>query len=130
MRENRIEVRQKSFIGARIVYDGGNSTVDCIIKEISASGMRLAVSEKLSIPDEFDLHVPRKGTMHRVRLVWRDSGMAGVEILNDGSKVPASDNETEIRRLERENAMLRAELNEVRAELQKFTANQGRAAAG
>lgn len=88
MKENRIEVRETSFIGAHVVYDSGNATVDCIIREISTSGMRLEFNDNQSIPKEFDIHVPQRRSVYRVRVAWRDSATIGVEITNNSPKSP------------------------------------------
>lgn len=117
MGENRIEVRERSFISAHIVYDSGNATVDCIIREISASGMRLEVNDSQSIPTEFDLHVPRRGSLYRVRVAWRDPVMIGVEITNNDPKSPRPKTSPDAQRLERENSMLRARLDDALARL-------------
>jgi len=50
----------RSLLRARIIFNGGNSTIECLIRNVSAHGMRLELAESLSVPGEFDLDVPHK----------------------------------------------------------------------
>src|SRR4051794_41805517 len=76
--EARQSERRRSLLRARISFNGGNSTIECLSRNVSAHGMRLELAESLSVPGEFDLEVPRKGRSSRARLVWRGDGMIGV----------------------------------------------------
>jgi hypothetical protein len=118
MPENRRSERLKSLLRARIIFNGGNSTIDCVIKNISAHGMRLEVADGLSIPGEFDLEVPHKGRTYRARLVWRGGGTIGVAFVPANAEPVRADDE--LRRLERENAALRAQLRELTERLQEL----------
>jgi hypothetical protein len=118
MPENRRSERLKSLLRARIIFNGGNSTIDCVIKNVSAHGMRLEVADGLSIPGEFDLEVPHKGRTYRARLVWRGGGTIGVAFVPANAEPVRADDE--LRRLERENAALRAQLRELTERLQEL----------
>jgi hypothetical protein len=54
MPEARRSERLKSLLRARIVFNSGNSTIECLIRNVSAHGMRLQLAESLSVPGEFD----------------------------------------------------------------------------
>jgi hypothetical protein len=118
MPENRRSERLKSLLRARIIFNGGSSTIDCVIKNVSAHGMRLEVADGLSIPGEFDLEVPHKGRTYRARLVWRGGGTIGVAFVPANAEPVRADDE--LRRLERENAALRAQLRELTERLQEL----------
>jgi hypothetical protein len=118
MPENRRSERLKSLLRARIIFNGGNSTIDCVIKNVSAHGMRLEVADGLSIPGEFDLEVPHRGRTYRARLVWRGGGTIGVAFVPANAEPVRADDE--LRRLERENAALRAQLRELTERLQEL----------
>lgn len=107
MAEIRRDERVRAFLRARIVFNNHNSTVDCIIKNISASGAKIELSNAVSIPSEFDLDVPQKGRVYRARLMWRDAEALGVEFLERVSEDHAAI-EMRVARLDRENAKLRA----------------------
>jgi len=45
MPEARRSERLKSLLRARIVFNAGSSTIECVIKNVSAHGMRLEIAE-------------------------------------------------------------------------------------
>jgi hypothetical protein len=118
MPEARRSERLKSLLRARIVFNSGNSTIECLIRNVSAHGMRLQLAESLSVPGEFDLEVPHKGRSYRTRLVWRGDGMIGVAFVPPNAEPVRED--SELKRLERENAELRTELRQLRERLQEL----------
>jgi hypothetical protein len=80
--------------------------------------MRLQLAESLSVPGEFDLEVPHKGRSYRTRLVWRGEGMIGVAFVPPNAEPVRED--SELKRLERENAELRTQLRQLRERLQEL----------
>ncbi|MEA2860850.1 MAG: hypothetical protein QOC72_2889 [Methylobacteriaceae bacterium] len=118
MSEARRSDRLKSLLRARIVFNGGSSTIECLIRNISAHGMRLELAESLSVPGEFDLEVPHKGRTYRTRLVWRGPDMIGVAYVPPEAEPMRGD--SELQRLERENAALRAQLRQMTERLQEL----------
>jgi hypothetical protein len=118
MPEARRSDRLKSLLRARIVFNGGSSTIECLIRNVSGHGMRLELAESLSVPGEFDLEVPHKGRTYRTRLVWRGDGMIGVAFVPPNAEpIPAHG---ELQRLERENAELRTQLRQLTERLQEL----------
>ena len=118
MSEARRSERLKSLLRARIIFNGGNSTIECLIRNVSAHGMRLELAESLSVPGEFGLDVPHKGRTYRARLVWRGDGMIGVAFVPANAESVPGD--LEMQRLERENAELRAQLRQLTERLQEL----------
>ena len=49
MPEARRSERLKSLLRARIVFNAGSSTIECVIKNVSAHGMRLEIADVLSV---------------------------------------------------------------------------------
>lgn len=118
MPENRRSDRLKSLLRARIIFNAGSSTIECLIKNVSAHGMRLEMADGLSVPGEFDLEVPHKGRTYRARLVWRGDGMIGVAFVPANAEPVRADGD--LHRLERENAELRAQLRQLTERLQEL----------
>jgi hypothetical protein len=78
--EQRIAPRRNTMIVATIVYNAGQSRMDCIIRNLSDTGAKLEVPSVKSIPQTFDLMVPR----HRpqsCRVAWRSIRELGVEFV-------------------------------------------------
>jgi hypothetical protein len=118
MPEARQSERLRSLLRARIIFNAGNSTIECLIRNVSAHGMRLELAENLSVPGEFDLEVPHKGRTYRTRLVWRGGGMIGVAYVPPSAE-PIRE-QSELQRLERENAELRTQLRQLTERLKEL----------
>ena len=106
MTELRIAERSRSLLKARIVFNNRMSTIDCIVKNISTSGAKIAVASTLSIPNEFDLEIPLRGKTYRVQMRWRDSESMGVEFMNAADS-PSQNARSDYQKLEDENARLK-----------------------
>jgi hypothetical protein len=100
MVEARKADRVRAFLRARIVFNNMNSTIDCTIKNISATGAKIELGNTITIPTEFDLDVPARGRVYRARLMWRDSDAVGVAF----EEMPASADQdvTRVEKLDRE----------------------------
>jgi PilZ domain len=113
--EQRQAPRLRSLIGARIVFNDGRSTADCLIRDLSQTGAKLTVSALIPLPDRFELIIPQKGITRRVRVAWRRAGEIGVRFEDQGSE-QASAPESEaalkrrIRALEAQVAWLQSRL--------------------
>ena len=109
MTELRAAERGRSLLKAKIVFNNRMSSIDCIVKNISIGGAKIAVASTLSIPNEFDLEIPMKGKTYRVQMRWRDSEHMGVEFIDTlDNKPPGS---TPYQKLEDENARLKATIH-------------------
>ncbi|REF84142.1 PilZ domain-containing protein [Methylovirgula ligni] len=80
--ELRSTERIRSFLRAQITYNNRMTTIDCIIKNYSVGGARIALSDTLAVPSEFDVFVPAKQRSHHARLVWRDKDSIGVSFID------------------------------------------------
>lgn len=78
MSEHRRELRQRVFLKGRIMYNNGASSLDCLVRDLSASGARLALSETTTLPEVFDLYIPQKDKTYRATLRWRREDGVGV----------------------------------------------------
>ena len=120
--DKRSELRQRVFLRGKILFNNGASSIDCLVRDISRVGARLALSETTSLPEVFDIHVAQKDHTYRARLRWRREDGAGVTFLDQEAAKPPV-NETgdasvavllrRITELETENASLRRLLAEI-----------------
>lgn len=86
---DRVAPRHKVFLKARITFNRGASSFDCIVRELSAVGARLVLSETSMLPETFDLHIPQKGKTYRSALRWRREDGVGVAFPDEvGLAVP------------------------------------------
>ncbi|GJD87564.1 MULTISPECIES: PilZ domain-containing protein [Methylobacterium] len=87
--EHRNEVRQRVFLKGRISFNNGASSMDCMVRDFSTSGARLALSETATLPASFDLHIPQKDRTYRATLRWRRADGIGVTFADEAAPVPA-----------------------------------------
>jgi hypothetical protein len=80
MKERRV-YRVRALKRAQIIFNSGNSTIDCVIRNTSEHGARLEVSSPGGIPDTFDLKDKTSGRVRRCRVVWRKPEAIGVEFI-------------------------------------------------
>ena len=67
------------------LYDGENM-VDCVIKDISASGARLMIERRVAEQERFILDIDGVG-LFPSKIVWRADDHAGIRFLSDTSQV-------------------------------------------
>lgn len=122
--------RIRSFLRAQVIFNNRMSTIDCIIKNISATGARIALDDALAVPTEFELNIPQKGRSHHARLVWRDKDSIGVEFTGTQApaaapaqavECPAEGNEGRLRELEVQNAELKARIRALGKKLEDLS---------
>ena len=83
--EHRRESRHKVFLKGRITFNNGASSFDCLVRDMSVSGARLALSETATLPEAFDLHIPQKDKTVRASLRWRREDGVGI-VVNGGDE--------------------------------------------
>jgi hypothetical protein len=133
MQEQRTAERVRSFLRAQIVFNNRMTTIECIIKNYSASGAKIALNDTLTVPTEFDLYIPAKQRNHHARLIWRDKEAIGVAFVDAGvvaAKTPASSaNPDRVRELEMQNAELKTRIRELAKRLEDLGQDPNIAAA-
>ncbi|MBO1022461.1 PilZ domain-containing protein [Methylobacterium sp. SD274] len=118
MSDNRKEARQRTFLKGRIIFNNGASSMDCLVRDMSATGARLALTETATLPEMFDLFIPQKERTYKANLRWRRADGIGVAFADEttaAAPVPPSQADPaamlalirRIAELEAENAALR-----------------------
>lgn len=78
MDERRHEPRARSLLGGKIVSDDRNCSMDCTIRNISAQGAMVVLSDAYRLPEEFDFAIPNREETHRATVTWRKGESAGL----------------------------------------------------
>ena len=120
---HRRSERMRVFMAARILFNQGMMKVDCTIRNISDGGAKLEVSDAVTLPEFFDLHIPQKNVTRKARLAWRHGDFCGVAYTDaappENHVQPDINEETEehlrarIRELERLVVKLNARIQEL-----------------
>ena len=89
--EPRRSARQKLFLRGFIRAPRSNSSIDCMVRDLSDVGAKLRFRCTPLITDFFELHIPAKGAVLRSKLVWMHNCEAGVSF--DPIAVPSGHGE-------------------------------------
>ncbi|MDB5650150.1 MAG: type pilus assembly PilZ, partial [Hyphomicrobiales bacterium] len=111
--------RVRTYIGARAVFNNGQSTMDCQVRNLSATGAKLSLSESVGLPSVFTLEIPSRQKSYRAELRWRSGESVGVEFVepaasHDRQQASGAD---DIEAVRAENAILRRRVGELVARL-------------
>ena len=82
----RIEHRERVLRRGRLVLGDGFSTLDCIIRDISAHGARFTVQEGIAVPRTLSLTILDTGRSHPAIRRWQRGASIGVEFTNDAAQ--------------------------------------------
>jgi hypothetical protein len=118
--DTRRPERVRTILGARAVFNGGRSSIDCQIRNISSTGARLTLNDGLTLPASFDLEIPSRNKTHHAVLRWRTKDAAGVQFVDASVGADETSMASELEILRNENMLLRrkvAELSRRLAEL-------------
>ena len=84
-RDRRGTLQLQTCKAARIIFSGGSSVLDCVIRDLSAGGAHLQLPGLAIVPTEFVLEVPLEGAMRALpcRIAWRRKKDLGVTFKKD-----------------------------------------------
>ena len=85
-REKRLTPRREVFGHALILAPG--IRVNCIIRDLSATGAKLGVPSEVKLPDEFHVLLLKTNSTRRVSLRWRHGDFAGVQFCRGETAPP------------------------------------------
>ena len=71
--------RRRTLLPGLIVYANGAQTCDCLLRDLTATGARIVLTQFLQLPDHFQLINIRDGIAYCARLVWVKGGEMGVK---------------------------------------------------
>jgi hypothetical protein len=114
MRERREYQRGRTYLGGRLAFNNQYCTIDCLVRNMSQNGAKLAFEGTVLLPGEFDLMLPQKGESRRARVVWRQQDEAGITFLQPaGQGVVSIEMARRVKKLEADRAALAARVAEL-----------------
>jgi hypothetical protein len=122
MSDKRTSPRLRSFLKGRVIFNGGQSSLDCLIRDMSSTGARLELSASVTLPDRFDLYLAHRDETCRAHLQWRRGGQIGVafdqvEAVPEMPTAP-QDVAARVEQLEAEVGLMRLLLAQMKSELE------------
>jgi hypothetical protein len=85
----RIAPRRRMLKAAKIAYNDRHVTINCMVRDISATGAKLRVEGSVTAPDTFELLIPLDGLEANCQVVWRSGTDVGVKFLGAPRTVAA-----------------------------------------
>ena len=76
--ERRGEARRRGLIRGSVVFGGGTSAYDCIVRDLTAQGARLKFSDPVLVPPIFELRLVERGQRIDAHKVWVRGNEMGV----------------------------------------------------
>lgn len=73
-------------LDARLIYNAGRASLDCRVVDLSSTGAKLDVDERLPVPAYFDLAIDSQGVVRRGRMAWRAGRGVGVAFVVEDAK--------------------------------------------
>jgi hypothetical protein len=80
--DRRENLRHRALKEAQIVIKG-SSTIDCVVRNMSAAGARLGLRSTIDVPDQFDLLIVREDLLHPCQKIWRTGDTLGVNFTGE-----------------------------------------------
>src|SRR5471030_398191 len=109
--EPNAAIRQRTFLKGTVYYDNRRASIECVVRDMSASGARLTFEYPVTVPDNVELFIPQKQQTLRARVQRREANEIGIAFEVERSDEPrrASDVElqTRVETLELEIATLK-----------------------
>jgi len=90
MQERRKQQRSRVFWEGKVSFNRRQSVLDCVVRNMSDTGAKLAVTESAFVPREFELVVPKREAAYRAKIIWRQSDEVGIEF-ETGKANPSPD---------------------------------------
>jgi hypothetical protein len=115
MIERRESARDKVIYGGVASMDDGQTTRDCVVRNLSAHGAQIEFDKgKISPGEKIALTIMRKGRSFLARIVWLRDNFVGVAFSDETIiRAPVSDLEERLRISERKKRQLQQRINEL-----------------
>ena len=117
--EPKVAVRQRTFLKGTVYYDNRRVSIECIIRDLSDSGARLAFEHPVTVPDTIELFIPQKQQTLRACVRRREPNEIGVAFEIERALEPRRATDAE---LQRRVEMLEAEIKALKRLVAKLTA--------
>ena len=75
----RAEHRNRVFKRGRIILGDGYSTIDCVVRDLTAHGARITVEDNIALPFDFSFSLLDTGAVHAAIRRWQRGRSMGIE---------------------------------------------------
>lgn len=85
--ERRKAIRHRTLKSAKIIFNNGRSTIDCLVRNQSEVDARLKIATVVGLPDQFELSI-MGGPLRACRTIWHSSQELGVAYIAARDSLP------------------------------------------
>jgi hypothetical protein len=79
--ERRADQRHRVLKGGTLHFNKGYSSLECVIRDLSATGARIQMGETFGVPSRFTMSISGETTRIEASLRWRNSRSIGLSFL-------------------------------------------------
>jgi hypothetical protein len=76
--DRRCETRHRVFKGGRLSFNKGYGALECVVRNLSDRGARLALGETTAVPNAFSLQISGEDVVRTAIVRWRSTNAVGV----------------------------------------------------
>ena len=88
--ERRVAPRIRTLKRAQILFNNRFSTIDCILRNISATGALLTIDPSVPVPKIFEIRIGEDEISRPAKLVYRREMFAGIHFLDTQEEAVAT----------------------------------------
>lgn len=78
--ERRADQRSRMLKGGTLRFNRGYGALECVVRNVSENGARLAFGETSAVPPQFELRVGPDGEWRQAEVRWRTLTDVGVAL--------------------------------------------------
>ena len=105
-------VSERTFLAGKIIFNFGQSTIDCVVRRMSEDGATLEMQSSIGVPDRFQLRLASQEILS-CRVLWRTDRQVGVALGAEDHVGPKAEDEQG----QRAESLMRGQMLALRAAL-------------
>lgn len=78
MPDRKGQPRRRTLKAGKIVFDHRSCVINCMVRNVSATGACLEFPSTVGVPDRFDLVIAPEPHARPCRIAWKDKTRVGV----------------------------------------------------
>ena len=71
-------IRGRTFLTGKVIFNFGQSTIDCVVRRITDDGASIELESGLGVPEHFQLSIASERALLPCKLVWQSEKQLGV----------------------------------------------------
>ncbi|MDH7795506.1 MULTISPECIES: PilZ domain-containing protein [unclassified Beijerinckia] len=112
MGDRRQRQRRRTYLRGLIAFNDRNSTLECLVRNLSQNGALISIPNTSDIPGAFEIAIHKQGESRPAQMVWLTETHAGIRFVPRPSNVVSFETARHIQTLDDERRMLRRKLED------------------